>query len=136
MLHKLISPFVGLLFVLTMSSCSGEDAEAKDTSTPSGKPTSQSEPAAPVETDTQNPDEIFIGQLHEAIPETLEGNEADYIRLAGEFCGYLDDGYTPQGVVKSWSASGGNAESASTMLKIAVPIYCPQHTKLVEVNLS
>ena len=131
MLHKLISPFVGLLFVLTMSSCSGEASADKTTSTPSDATTS----AAPVENDTLSPDEEFINQLHEAIPETAKGNEAYYIRLAGAFCGFLDEGYTPQGVVMSWTSNGGKAQSASTMLKIAVPIYCPQHTKVVEKNL-
>lgn len=132
MLHKLISPFVGLLFVLTMSSCSGEASADKNASTPSGETTS----ATPVENDTLSPDEEFINQLHEAIPETAKGNEADYIRLAGDFCGFLDEGYTPQGVVGSWVQNGGDAQSASTMLQIAVPIYCPQHTKVVEKNLS
>lgn len=131
MWHKLISPFVGLLFVLTMSSCSGEDPKDETNSTTSGATTS----AAPVESDTLSPDEEYISQLHEAIPETADGKEADYIRLAELFCGYLDEGYTPQGVVNSWVAEGGEAQSVSTLLKIAVPIYCPQHTKVVEKNL-
>lgn len=132
MLHKLISPFVGLLFVLTMSSCSGDTTADADASTTSDATTS----AAPVENDTLSPDEDFVEQLHEAIPGTTQGNEADYIRLAKLFCGYLDDGYTPQGVVGAWVKDGGNAQSASTLLKIAVPIYCPHHTKVVEKNLS
>lgn len=132
MLHKLISPFVGLLFVLTMSSCSGEPSADKTNSTTS----EEAAPASPVENDAPAPDEEFISQLHEAIPETAKGTETDYIRLAGDFCGFLDEGYTPQGVVMSWASDGGNAQSASTLLKIAVPIYCPQHTKVVEKNLS
>lgn len=136
MWHKLISPFVGLLIVLTMSSCSGEStADADNPSTNSGSPSAQAAPAEPVENDTLNPDEKYIQQLNEAIPETADGNEADYIRLAGDFCGFLDDGYTPQGIVGSWVTNGGNAQSASTLLKVAVPIYCPQHTKVVEKNL-
>ena len=133
-MHKLISPFVGLLFVLTMSSCSGETTADEDASTTSDATTS----AAPVENDTPSPspDEEFVEKLHEAIPGTDQGNKADYIRLAKLFCGYLDDGYTPQGVVMSWASEGGKAESASTLLKIAVPIYCPQHNKVVERNLS
>jgi hypothetical protein len=133
MLHKLISPFVGLLFVLTMSSCSDEAPSDKAQST---TPPDATVSAEPVENDTPSPDEEFISQLNKAIPETTEGADEDYIRLAGDFCGFLDDGYTPQGVVGSWVQSGGKAKSASTLLKIAVPIYCPQHTKVVEKNLS
>lgn len=136
MLNKLIAPFAGLLLVLAMSSCSGEDSSAQATSTNSDSSASPVETPEPVETAAAvNPDEQFITQLHDAIPETAKGNEGDYIRLAGDFCGFLDDGYTPQGVVNSWVANGGGADSAATFLKIAVPIYCPQHTKLVEVNL-
>src|SRR5687768_4907670 len=109
MWHKLISPFVGLLFVLTMSSCSGDEPADKTNSTTSGVTAS----ATPVENDTLSPDEEYISQLHEAIPETAEGDEADYIRLAGDFCGFLDEGYTPQGVVGSWVQNGGDAQSAS-----------------------
>lgn len=135
MFNKLIAPFAGLLLVLAMSSCSGDDSAATATSTTSAPAPSQTEAAEPVENDTQNPDEKFINQLHKAIPETAKGNAADYVRLAGDFCGFLDDGYTPQGVVNSWVANGGGAQSASTLLKIAVPIYCPTHTNSVEVNL-
>lgn len=134
MLNKLIAPFIGVLFVLAMSSCSSEAPSDADP-TPSAA-TTPSESVAPVETDIVNPDEEFIRQLNEAIPKTVKGNTADYIRLAGDFCGFLDDGYTPQGIVNSWAASGGDAQSASTMLKIATPIYCPQHTKVVEINIS
>lgn len=135
MLNKLIAPFAGLLLVFAMSSCSGDDSKAEATSTTSEPTSSITETAEPVENDAPSPDEEFITELHEAIPETAKGNEADYIRLAGDFCGFLDDGYTPQGVVTSWVENGGNAQSASTLLKIAVPIYCPTHTKVVEVNL-
>jgi len=134
MLHKLISPFVGLLVVLAMSSCSGDTTEDADTSPTT--PSAAASAPAPVENDTTSPDEDFIDQLHAAIPGTAQGNEADYIRLAKEFCKFLEEGYTPQGVVLSWANNGGNAESASTMLKIATPIYCPQHNKVVEKNLS
>lgn len=135
MLNKLIAPFAGLLLALAMSSCSSGD-DAKANSTTSGTSASATETSEPVENDTLSPDEEYITQLNEAIPETAKGNEADYIRLAGDFCGFLDDGYTPQGVVNSWAVNGGNAQSASTLLQIAVPIYCPQHTKVVERNLS
>lgn len=131
MWHKLISPLVGLLVVIAMSSCSGDEPSSKTDSTTSGAAS-----AAPVENDPVTPDEDFISQLHEAIPETADGKESSYIRLADAFCGFLDDGYTPQGVVMAWVRDGGDAQSASTLLQIAVPIYCPQHTKVVERNLS
>lgn len=134
MLNKLIAPFVGLLLALVMSSCSSGD-DAKATNTTSGASTSSAETSEPVETDTPSPDEEYINQLHEAIPTTVKGNKADYIRLAGDFCGFLDDGYTPQGIINAWVVNGGEAQPASTLLQIAVPIYCPQHTKVVEKNL-
>lgn len=137
MLNKLIAPFVGILLVLAMSSCSGETpADADAQSTPTTSAVTPSEVEAPVESPSLSPDEEFILQLNEAIPETEKGNEADYIRLADTFCGFLDEGYTPQGIINSWAASGGDAQRASTMLKIATPIYCPQHTKVVEINVS
>ena len=127
MINRLVAPFVGLLFVLTMSACSN------------GGATSESEPAAKqdqvVKTATLTDDAQFLADIHKAVPETETSSDADLVRLANLVCDQLDDGYTFQGIVMAFINEGVKSSAITEVLKAAVPIYCPQHTEAMEVNL-
>lgn len=131
MLDRFKAPLFMILFVLTMSACSGE-SNSSEKSQPQAEAVAVETPS----TTMDNPDELFLAKIHKASPGTKKAPDADMIRLAEEFCGFLDDGFTPQGVVASGVQSGGDASAVKQFLRIGVPIYCPQHTNAVEVNLS
>lgn len=79
--------------------------------------------------------EQYVVDVRDSYPKAKGMTDSELVDLGKEMCKILDRGYTFQGILLSGAQSGITQKDMASFLKVSVPVFCPQHTKAMGINL-